>query len=99
MDVVLVTRHCLKRILERARILDENERMKLIENILIQGEIVDKKGRNFLVKLDDHYLILRQSKVGLVAISYTRRVIPRGFTERFNDIRLEKSFKLKKIRS
>jgi len=72
--------------------------MKLIEEILLKGKIVDKKGKNILVKFNEHYLILRLSSKGLIAISYTSGVVPRGFSEKLTNLSLEKPFKLKKLK-
>ncbi len=79
---IYVTKHCLKRIFERARIWDYNEKKELIWRILNFGEIVDIRGKHVLVRWKSNYLILRKSKDRWTIISYTRNIVPRGFNER-----------------
>lgn len=80
---IKITKHCHKRILERARILEEKERTKLIREIVEEGDIIDIRGRNILIKYNEHYLIIRLTNKKPVAISYIFKVIPRGFNQRW----------------
>ncbi|RLE80246.1 MAG: hypothetical protein DRJ51_06200 [Thermoprotei archaeon] len=97
--IVTVTRHCLKRVLERAQVYDRIEGLKLVEKVLREGEIVDERGRHLLVKLGKHYIILRRAEEGYLAVSYTIGVVPRGFTERLRGRRFEPGFTIKLARS
>ncbi len=81
---IYVTRHCLKRIFERAGIWNYDEKKMLIWKILSSGEIVDVRGKHVLVKWNNNYLILRRNRDKWAIISYTRNIAPRGFDERLH---------------
>ena len=82
---VKITKHCHKRIFERAKILEEKERTKLIRKIVEEGNIIDIRGKNVLIKYDKHYLIIRLTSKRPIAISYTFKVIPKGFNQRLTN--------------
>ena len=84
---IKITRHCHKRILERARISERRERIKLVKRIVKEGYIIDKRGRNILIEYNEHYLIIRLTSKEPVVISYTSKIIPRGFSQRLTEKR------------
>lgn len=84
---IKIARHCHKRILERARISERRERIKLVKRIVKEGYIIDKRGRNILIKYNEHYLIIRLTSKEPVVISYTSKIIPRGFCQRLTEKR------------
>ena len=76
---VYVTRHCMKRVVERASIIGKGNILRFLEKILDEGYIVDNRNKNLLIKLGENYLVLRRWNENFLAITYTRNIVPRGF--------------------
>ncbi|HDD63682.1 MAG TPA: hypothetical protein ENF53_00775 [Thermoprotei archaeon] len=76
---VKVTRHCIKRVVERALVYGFKEALKLIDEILKNGYIVRRRKNFVLVNFRNHYLLLRECRNGYLALTYLAKVEPRGF--------------------